>query len=238
MQLPTMRSSLTLAVQLLRLHLGLQQLVTQMTGVQLDLWRCCLMSVWSCMMKERMHPTLSARTASDPLSPAFCRLALEVRQPSVLAGAANAVCNRAMYPSVCARASAVQQVELLANVCPACYNHAAQCRRVPCREATLPELCAVHTDSLVHMVEAASLGAAASDTCSFSLTPDTYVNRHTYLCAKLAAGGAAEMAALVARGDVPHGAAIVRPPGATCNNQAMCVQAAAAHAVHLDLNPV
>lgn len=112
MQLPTMRSSLMLAVQLLLLllHLGLQQLVTQMTGVQLGLWRCCSMSVWSCMMKEHMHPTLSAQTAYDPLSPAFCRLALEVRQPSVLAGAGNAVCNRAMYPSACARAIALQQV--------------------------------------------------------------------------------------------------------------------------------
>lgn len=97
----------------------------------------------------------------------------------------------------------------------------------------------MHTDSLVQMVEAASLGAAASGTRSFSLTPDTYVNRHTYLCAKLAAGGAAEMAALVARGDAPHGAAIVRPPGAASKIvQAMCVQAAAVHAVHLELNPV
>lgn len=45
------------------------------------------------------------------------------------------------------------------------------------------------------------------------MTSDTYANSHTYMCARLAAGGAAEVASIVARGEAPHGAAIVRPPG-------------------------
>ncbi len=45
------------------------------------------------------------------------------------------------------------------------------------------------------------------------LTPDTYVNRHTYQCARLAAGGAAQVARAVARGEAAGGAAIIRPPG-------------------------
>lgn len=45
------------------------------------------------------------------------------------------------------------------------------------------------------------------------ITPDTYANEHTNLCALLAAGSAAEVACMVASGKAPHGAAIVRPPG-------------------------
>jgi acetoin utilization deacetylase AcuC-like enzyme len=45
------------------------------------------------------------------------------------------------------------------------------------------------------------------------ITPDTYANEHTNLCARLAAGSAAEVACLVASGKACHGAAIVRPPG-------------------------
>lgn len=48
---------------------------------------------------------------------------------------------------------------------------------------------------------------------ALSVTSDTYINEHTFECARLAAGGSAQVAAMVARGEVAHGAAIVRPPG-------------------------
>jgi acetoin utilization deacetylase AcuC-like enzyme len=53
-----------------------------------------------------------------------------------------------------------------------------------------------------------------ADAARLPLPPDTYSNEFTYQCAQLAAGSAAEVAATVARGDAPCGAAIVRPPGA------------------------
>ncbi|KAG1678202.1 hypothetical protein FOA52_016139 [Chlamydomonas sp. UWO 241] len=90
---------------------------------------------------------------------------------------------------------------------------ASRCTRVECRQATVAELAAVHTQGLIKLVEEASHAAAGAPDSRVAITPDTYVNEHTHLCARLAAGGAAEVAALVARGHAPHGAAIVRPPG-------------------------
>ncbi|KAF5828661.1 hypothetical protein DUNSADRAFT_17277 [Dunaliella salina] len=45
------------------------------------------------------------------------------------------------------------------------------------------------------------------------MTSDMYANAHTFHCARLAAGGAAEVACKVVKGEAAHGAAIVRPPG-------------------------
>ncbi len=90
---------------------------------------------------------------------------------------------------------------------------AARCVRVPCREVSTSELQAVHTESLVRLVEEASLSALMAPDSEVSITSDTYVNQHTNLCARLAAGGACEVACMVARGEAPHGAAIIRPPG-------------------------
>mmetsp|Transcript_9668 Transcript_9668/g.29296 ORF Transcript_9668/g.29296 Transcript_9668/m.29296 type:complete len:597 (-) Transcript_9668:192-1982(-) len=90
---------------------------------------------------------------------------------------------------------------------------AAQCRRVQCREATVPELAAVHSDRLIRLVQDASKEASSNSDAGVSITADTYVNAYTNLCARLAAGGAAEVASVVARGEAPHGAAVVRPPG-------------------------
>jgi histone deacetylase 6 len=42
---------------------------------------------------------------------------------------------------------------------------------------------------------------------------DCYMSASTFSCAALAAGSAADVAAAVARGDAPGGAAIIRPPG-------------------------
>ncbi|GAX82206.1 hypothetical protein CEUSTIGMA_g9634.t1 [Chlamydomonas eustigma] len=90
----------------------------------------------------------------------------------------------------------------------------ARCWRIPCREATALELQTVHTPSLISMVEDMSrLKAIHRDVSLSGVSPDTYVNEHTNLCARLAAGSAAEVAKRVALGESAHGAAIVRPPG-------------------------
>ncbi|KAK9862922.1 hypothetical protein WJX84_011523 [Apatococcus fuscideae] len=81
---------------------------------------------------------------------------------------------------------------------------ASQCVRLPCVEAP-PEL--LHT---IHRPEFA-YGEPANTHAYF--TPDTYVNRYSSTCARLAAGGCAAMAAAVARGEAANGAAVVRPPG-------------------------
>ena len=85
---------------------------------------------------------------------------------------------------------------------------------MPCREATIAELSAVHTPELVKFVESTSGSCEPSARPQTQLmTSDSYANEHTYMCARLAAGSAAEVARMVASGEAPHGAAIVRPPG-------------------------
>lgn len=94
---------------------------------------------------------------------------------------------------------------------------AGRCQRIACREATTAELVAVHTEQLVKKVADVSFAHSLQngDTSPIMITPDTYANEHTNLCARLAAGSAAEVACLVSSGRAPHGAAIVRPPGTT-----------------------
>lgn len=90
-----------------------------------------------------------------------------------------------------------------------------QCERVACREATQSELQAVHAPDLVRLLHYTSCIAPSHGVDPHSLLgPDMYINDHTFLCARLAAGSAAEAAARVARGDAQHSAAIIRPPGA------------------------
>lgn len=57
---------------------------------------------------------------------------------------------------------------------------------LPCREATRAEITACHVPELVDAVEQRSMHTAADDTEAklTYFTPDTYVNPHTYLCAK------------------------------------------------------
>lgn len=77
---------------------------------------------------------------------------------------------------------------------------AASPSRSPCQE-------------LQHKQELQQQQSAAAAASGLRLTPDCYINQHTYKCARLAAGTAAEVARLVAQGRAPCGAAIVRPPG-------------------------
>mmetsp|Transcript_13788 Transcript_13788/g.29739 ORF Transcript_13788/g.29739 Transcript_13788/m.29739 type:complete len:574 (+) Transcript_13788:188-1909(+) len=88
-----------------------------------------------------------------------------------------------------------------------------RCRRVPCREASIEELQRVHTTELVDFVKTVGEGRPVPAGTPLLMTSDSYVNAHTFHCARLAAGGSAEVASLVACGQAPHGAAIVRPPG-------------------------
>lgn len=89
-----------------------------------------------------------------------------------------------------------------------------QCVRVDCKEATEEQLSCVHTPELMQFVKAMALGLPPPPSYpSHLLTPDTYVNSSTYTCARLAAGGAAAVASMVASGKAMQGAAIVRPPG-------------------------
>lgn len=113
---------------------------------------------------------------------------------------------------------------------------AAHCQRIHCRQASQAELQAVHTLDLVQVVQQTAI-------CNLDFSPDMYTNQHTSLCAKLAAGGASEVAQVVARGVAPHGAAIIRPPGhhaesgmamGFCffNNAAVAARAAQAAGAH------
>jgi acetoin utilization deacetylase AcuC-like enzyme len=83
---------------------------------------------------------------------------------------------------------------------------AALLRRAP-REASLDELLAVHDRAHVERVR---LAAASGEG---HLDPDTYVSSASYDVALLAAGGAADLAVRIARGQAARGFAAVRPPG-------------------------
>eukprot|EP00197_Chlamydomonas_leiostraca_P007182 CAMPEP_0202865778 /NCGR_PEP_ID=MMETSP1391-20130828/6346_1 /ASSEMBLY_ACC=CAM_ASM_000867 /TAXON_ID=1034604 /ORGANISM="Chlamydomonas leiostraca, Strain SAG 11-49" /LENGTH=639 /DNA_ID=CAMNT_0049545655 /DNA_START=304 /DNA_END=2223 /DNA_ORIENTATION=- len=86
-----------------------------------------------------------------------------------------------------------------------------RCVRTECPPATHEQLASVHTKELIEFVDA--MAAGRTPQAQLMMTSDTYINAHTYECARLAAGGAAEVAQLVARGEAAHGAAIIRPPG-------------------------
>lgn len=88
------------------------------------------------------------------------------------------------------------------------------CKLISCREATVEELETVHTRELIeHNEELSSSACQLGEGQSICVTADLYVNQNTYLCSRLAAGGAAEVAGAVARKEVSAGAAIIRPPG-------------------------
>jgi histone deacetylase 6 len=97
--------------------------------------------------------------------------------------------------------------------CWACFA-AGHCVPVKCVEASVDLLSLVHTPELIEFVQCMAEGRPPSERCLLhGLSSDTYVNSHTYMCARLAAGGAAEVARAVAEGQAAHGAAIIRPPG-------------------------
>jgi len=94
-------------------------------------------------------------------------------------------------------------------------NLAERCTRVECPEASLEALQAVHSGELINFVRALAVERGPGDIPPLELrmTSDMYANAHTFHCARLAAGGAAEVACKVVQGEAAHGAAIVRPPG-------------------------
>ncbi|KAL0025680.1 hypothetical protein WJX77_003831 [Trebouxia sp. C0004] len=92
-----------------------------------------------------------------------------------------------------------------------------RCLTMPVREATAAEVTACHGPD--HMTRVASKSAlAAADAVAGGpgrahFSPDTYLNQHTLLCARLAAGACADVAVAVVRQEAATGVAIVRPPG-------------------------
>lgn len=92
---------------------------------------------------------------------------------------------------------------------------AGRCQRLPCREATTAEIEACHDPGLAHHLAQVSQQAAALEAgpeaaaqalqpeqqaaACVHLTPDTFANRHTSLCARLAAGASIDAAVAVAR---------------------------------------
>jgi len=82
----------------------------------------------------------------------------------------------------------------------------ALARRAP-REASPDELLAVHGREHVDAVARAVRAGRGQ------LDPDTYVSSESYDVALLAAGGSAELALRIARGEAVRGFAAVRPPG-------------------------
>ncbi|KAL0033146.1 hypothetical protein WJX79_005419 [Trebouxia sp. C0005] len=92
-----------------------------------------------------------------------------------------------------------------------------RCLTTPVREATAAEVTACHgPDHMTHVAGKSALAAAdavAGGPGRAHFSPDTYLNQHTLLCARLAAGACADVAAAVVRQEAATGVAIVRPPG-------------------------
>jgi histone deacetylase 6 len=84
---------------------------------------------------------------------------------------------------------------------------ADRCERIPARAATAEELRAIHTQDLIDTIQATSRRDFTE------LDPDTYACRDSAEAATLAAGGLAELATRLVRGDLENGFALVRPPG-------------------------
>ncbi|KAF6776594.1 hypothetical protein AHF37_04411, partial [Paragonimus kellicotti] len=93
------------------------------------------------------------------------------------------------------------------------YGLARRCKRVESRYATRAELLRVHTESYVNAVaktaglEQRTLNRLAQDEDSI------YFNRHTYDCARLAAGSVLAVIEEICTGRCMNGVAVIRPPG-------------------------
>lgn len=78
-----------------------------------------------------------------------------------------------------------------------------RCQPMPVREATAEEVAACHGPEHMARVEKKSALAAAEvlagGTGRMHFSPDTYVNQHTLLCARLSAGACADVATAVVR---------------------------------------
>ncbi|KAF7233372.1 hypothetical protein EG68_06928 [Paragonimus skrjabini miyazakii] len=93
------------------------------------------------------------------------------------------------------------------------YGLARRCKRVESRYATRAELLRAHTESYVNAVaktaglEQRTLNRLAQDEDSI------YFNRHTYDCARLAAGSVLAVIEEICTGRCMNGVAVIRPPG-------------------------
>jgi hypothetical protein len=90
---------------------------------------------------------------------------------------------------------------------------AGRCRRLPAREATAEEIQACHIPELLARVDLLSEHARLQGGTGLHYSPDTYVNQHTALCARLSAGACVDVATAVVQGEARAGVAVVRPPG-------------------------
>ncbi|KAL4427667.1 hypothetical protein ABPG75_001756, partial [Micractinium tetrahymenae] len=88
-----------------------------------------------------------------------------------------------------------------------------RCRRLPAREATREEVGACHIPELLEAVDLLSEQSRLQGNAGLHFSPDTYVNQHTAMCAKLSAGACVDVTAAVVRGEARAGIAVVRPPG-------------------------
>ncbi|OON13666.1 histone deacetylase family protein, partial [Opisthorchis viverrini] len=93
------------------------------------------------------------------------------------------------------------------------YGLARRCKRVEARYATRTELCRVHAAAYVDMIaKTAALDQTALDSLS-NEENSIFFNRHTYDCARLAAGSVLAVVDEVCTGQSLNGVALVRPPG-------------------------
>lgn len=91
----------------------------------------------------------------------------------------------------------------------------SRCLRVPCREATKEEICAVHSlqhvddvDKIVGLETQGEIDAECNERYN-----SVYMNSSSRRCASLAAGSAVALVKEVVSGAVENGIACVRPPG-------------------------
>ncbi|PSC68929.1 histone deacetylase 15 isoform X1 [Micractinium conductrix] len=90
---------------------------------------------------------------------------------------------------------------------------AGRCRRLPAREATPAEIGACHIPELLAAVDVLSEQSRLQGNTGLHFSPDTYVNQHTAMCAKLSAGACVDVTHAVVKGEARAGVAVVRPPG-------------------------
>ena len=90
---------------------------------------------------------------------------------------------------------------------------AGRCRRLPAREATDAEVTACHIPELLEAIDVLSEQSRLAGGTGLHFSPDTYVNQHTALCARLSAGACVDVARAVVAGEARAGVAVVRPPG-------------------------
>lgn len=79
--------------------------------------------------------------------------------------------------------------------------------RLPLREATLEELCRIHTETYIRRIE------STRGTSGQRLDPDTYVSSETYRVARYATGALLALVDALHAGTIEAGFALVRPPG-------------------------